>query len=89
MTDDLSDTKKHDTREIEFELLSKVHDKVMLLGQRLSMLEEQVLILVKNVDTVHKFQRTFAERLYSVEKFCIDQPLRSVSSTSVDNDNGK
>lgn len=88
MADDTADTGKHDTREIEFELLSKIHDKIEKLERRMGTMEEQILILVQNVDTVHDFQRTFAQRLYSVEKHCIDQPLHPVL-VSPSNDNGE
>lgn len=76
LDDDREDTNRVSTRDVELDFLSRIHDKLTGVDTRLKMLEEQVLILAQNVSVVHQFQRSFADRLSGVEKFCVERPLR-------------
>ena len=66
-------------RDVEMDLLAKIHDKLDSMDCRLEAVEKQMRTLIQDVDTVHKFQRSFAERLHGVEKFCLETPLRSTN----------
>lgn len=77
MAEDQEDTGRHDTRDMELDLLSKIHDKLMEMDKRLILVERRMNTLIRDVDLVHKFQQSFAERLSIVEKFCVEQPLES------------
>ena len=57
-------------QEMTFDLLTEIRDKLVHL-------ETKVEQLTTDVNLVHKFQKSFTERLSIVENFCIGQPLRS------------
>jgi hypothetical protein len=71
------DTGEHNMQVMALDLLTEIRDKLSHLEKQQEALKEQIDKLTVDVDTVHKFQQSFAERLSIVEKFCVDQPLRS------------
>lgn len=72
-----NDTGQHDIQEMTLELLTEIRDRLAHVEEQQEALEKQIDRLTMDVDTVHKFQKSFAERLSIVEKFCVDQPLHS------------
>lgn len=71
------DTGRTSMQEMTLDLLTEIRDRMAHIEQQQKDLKEQIDKLTVDVDTVHKFQQSFAERLSIVEKFCVDQPLRS------------
>ncbi len=64
-------------QEMTLDLLTEIRDRLGHIEQEQAELREIVDKLAQDLDTVHKFQQSFSERLGLVERFCVDQPLRS------------
>ncbi len=88
MSDELSDTNKHNIREIELELLSRIHDRIVDIDKRICNMEKRMEVLIQDMNIIHKFQQSFAGRLSDVEKFCIERPLQSVPISKKSSGNG-
>lgn len=71
------DTGKTNMQEMTLDLLTEIRDRLGHIEQEQAELREIVDKLAQDLDTVHKFQQSFSERLGLVERFCVDQPLRS------------
>lgn len=62
--------------------IKKISERLDNLESRQKKLEEKMNKLAMDTDTIHKFQRSFAERLSAVEQFCVDLPLMSASASN-------
>jgi DNA repair ATPase RecN len=56
------------------ELQSISHD-LKEVTRRIEHLEERVEQVVTDLNTVHQLQRTYTQRLATIEQMCVDQPL--------------
>ena len=77
MSDSDMDPAQHDVQSMTIDLLTDIRDRLAHLEEQQENLERRLESLTTDVNTVHEFQKTFAERLSSVEKFCVDQPLQT------------
>jgi hypothetical protein len=57
------------------------HDKQEMILDVLTTIRDDLEIIKTDLHTVHELQKSFAERLSLVERFCVERPLRSSPST--------
>lgn len=78
------DTKIDDIRDVILDAVLGVRKDIKLIGERLEGLEGrqgfvegQLQEIIAGMTMVRESQRSFIDRLSSVEKFCVEQPLPS------------
>lgn len=71
------DTGKTNMQEMALDLLTEIRDRLGAIEQEQAGLREIVDKLAQDLNTIHKFQQSFSERLGLVESFCVDQPLQT------------
>lgn len=70
-------TGRHDMQEMTLDLLKEIRDDLSAVKKEQARQGKQLERMAMDVNTVHKFQQSFTERLSLVEKFCVEQPLRT------------
>ena len=74
----------NDTQNKTIKLLEEIRNKLEFLEMKQVMIENRIEKIITDLNLVYQFQRTFTERLSIVEKFCIEQPLKSTTHNEND-----
>lgn len=77
MTDGNEHTGRHDMQEMTLDLLKEIRDRIGGIERENAELRDMIGKLSRDLDTIHKFQQSFSERLGLVERFCVERPLES------------
>lgn len=72
-----NDTERTNLQEATLDLLKDIRDRLGKIEDEQRELCGLVENLARDLNTMHKFQQSFSERLGLVEKFCVDRPLQS------------
>lgn len=74
------DTNRTSVQDMTLDLLKDIRDDLSGMKTEQARQRKQLEQLTLDVNIIHKFQQSFTERLSIVEKFCVEQPLRSSTS---------
>lgn len=77
-------TGKSDMQDMILDVLKEIRDKLSSIETELGEVKEEqgkqgerIDSITADLHLVHELQKTFGDRLHGVEKFCVQQPLRS------------
>jgi DNA-binding protein H-NS len=87
--DNSNDTDRTNVQELTIDLLTEIRDKLSSLESEQWGQRKQLEQLTVDVNVIHKFQTSFTERLSLVERFCVEQPLRSTPAPRPTDGRGK